>query len=241
MLSFFYYVFSVLFCTISLLLSAVALVLCAPFDRARRVVHEISRVLVKVLFRMLVWGGCRVEGAENMRRGGRYVVVMNHQAMMDIPILYFLPLNFRWVSKREVFNIPFIGVFLLLHGDIAIERGSGAQAMERVLRDGCKWLSRGVSVAIFPEGTRSRSGEIGRFKAGAFTLAREAGVEILPVVIDGTRDVVGKGGRLNWRSRLTMRVLPPVKVEGAADCRAEMDYVRGEMCRALTEIRMESK
>lgn len=234
------YVFMVLLCTTFLILSAVALVLCAPFDRSRRVVHWLSRLMVRIFLGVAGWR-CRVEGAENLDSRKSYVVVMNHNAMMDIPMLYLLPLNFRWVSKREVFSIPFFGQFLILHGDIAIERGSGAQAMEQVMREGCKWLSRGASVAIFPEGTRSKDGEIGRFKAGAFNLAREAGVEILPVVIDGTRSMIKRGGKMNWSSRLTLRVLPAVSVESTdqMSCREEMDLVRGEMVEALAEIRAE--
>ena len=78
--------------------------------------------------------------------------------------------------------MPFMGPLLTIHGDIPIERGNAAEAMAKVLRLGKLWLSRGASVAIFPEGTRSKTGEINRFKAGAFSLAKEAGVEILPIV-----------------------------------------------------------
>ncbi len=238
MLSLLVYVFMVFLCTTFLLLSAIALVLCAPFDRSRRVVHWLSRVMVWIFFYVARWRRC-VEGLENLDPRKSYVIVMNHNAMMDIPILYLLPLNFRWVSKREVFRIPFFGQFLILHGDIAIERGSGSHAMEQVLREGCKWLSRGASVAIFPEGTRSKSGEIGRFKAGAFTLAQQAGVEVLPVVIDGTRDMIQKGGRMNWKSELKMRVLPPLSVESIEpqECRKVMDRVHTDMCDALRAMR----
>ncbi len=242
MLSALLYLFMVLLCTTFLILSAVALVICAPFDPARRVVHWLSRVMVKIFFGVSFGWRRRVEGLENLDPNKSYVVVMNHNAMMDIPILYLLPLNFRWVSKREVFNIPFFGQFLILHGDIAIERGNGAAAMEQVMREGRKWLSRGASVAIFPEGTRSRDGEIGRFKAGAFNLAREAGVEILPVVIDGTRGMISKRGMMQWNRTLTMRVLPAVSMEGVshtdhAQCREVMDRVKASMGDALQEIR----
>lgn len=159
--------------------------------------------------------------------------------MLDIPILYMLPLNFRWVSKREVFSIPIFGQFLMLHGDITIERGNGAAAMEQVMKQGCEWIRRGASVAIFPEGTRSKTGEMGRFKAGAFNLAREANVEILPVVLDGTDKMVLSNGLFNWRSRLTMRVLPPVTCQDGSHTatREIMDRVKADMVDALEEIR----
>ena len=180
-----------------------------------------------------------MEGLENVDRRERYVIVLNHQAMVDIGALYHVPLNFRWVSKREVFRIPFFGQFLLVHGDICIDRGRAAEALEQLLRDGGLWLSRGASVAIFPEGTRSHDGEIHRFKAGAFTLAREAGVEILPVVLDGTTTMIGRNGMFNWRNKLTVSILPPVSAErvAAADPKELMEQVRASMCVRLAEIR----
>ncbi len=239
MLSFIFYIFMVLLCTTFMIISAVALVVCYPFDPARRVVHELSRLMVNVFYGVPPFWRCSVEGLENIERGKSYVMVMNHNAMMDIPTLYLLPLNFRWVSKREVFKIPFFGQFLILHGDIAIERGSGSAAMAQVVKEGKMWLGRGASVAIFPEGTRSKDGEIGRFKAGAFNLAREAGVEVLPVVMDGTRTMIKKGGIFNWHSRLTLRVLPSVKfaAEDHIEGRAEMERVRASMIEALAEIK----
>lgn len=241
MLSFLFYLFLVAICTLFLILSAVALCVTWPFDKPRRAVHELSRVLVRIFYGVPPLWRHRVVGLENVERGRPYVIVLNHQAMIDIPTLYFVPLNFRWVSKREVFKIPFFGQFLLLHGDICIDRGRASAAMEKVIRDGRRWLSRGVSVAIFPEGTRSRDGEIHRFKAGAFTLAREAGVDVLPVVLDGTRQVIRPDFLFNWRSRLTVRVLPPVAAArvATADTKELMERVRADMYAALAEIRNE--
>lgn len=225
------------------MLSLVALIIFAPFDPARRVVHWLSRIMVRIFFFVPPLWRQRVEGLENIDPDKCYVVVMNHNSMLDIPALYNIPLNFRWVSKKEVFQIPFFGQFLVLHGDIAISRGRGAAAMTQVLKEGCEWIKRGASVAIFPEGTRSKSGEIERFKAGAFNLAKEAGCEILPVVMEGTRNILEDNGRFNWRSRIIVRVLPPVASatadgdEGVAQNRAIMDHVRRDMIEALADIR----
>ncbi|MFI3258917.1 MAG: lysophospholipid acyltransferase family protein [Rikenellaceae bacterium] len=234
-----YYLVMVLWSALIFVLSAFALVICAPFDRRRRVVHELTRMMARLFFAIPFGWRHRVEGMENLDRDKSYVVVMNHSHMLDIAALYFIPLNFRWVSKREVFNIPIFGQFLLLHGDIAIERGRGAEAMEMVIRDGKRWIGRGVSVAIFPEGTRSKTGQIGRFKAGAFNLAREAGVEVLPIVMEGTDRIIGKGGRFNWRNSVTLRILPAVRCESSdhVECRKLMDQVREDMVEALAEIR----
>ena len=172
MLSILYYIWLAAICTVVLVLSVAVLALTYPFQKSRRIVHEMSRYLA---LSFLLPFPRRVEGLENVDRRERYVIVLNHQAMVDIGALYHVPLNFRWVSKREVFRIPFFGQFLLVHGDICIDRGHAAEALEQLVRDGKKWISRGASVAIFPEGTRSKDGEIHRFKAGAFTLAKEAG------------------------------------------------------------------
>lgn len=150
MLSILYYLWCVPVITVFFLLSVIALIVCYPFDKGRRVVHELSRALCMVFWRTPPTWRRDVSGLENVEKGKPYVIVLNHNSMVDIISLYFVPLNFRWVSKREVFRIPFIGGLLVLHGDIAIERGRGAESMRKVIRDGRTWLSRGVSVAMFP-------------------------------------------------------------------------------------------
>lgn len=241
MLSALYYLFLVLLCTFFMLLSAVALVVCWPFDRARRVVHFLSRVLVRIFFAVPPFWRQRVEGLGRIDRRRPYVIVVNHNTVIDIPALYYLPLNFRWVSKREVYKVPFFGQFLFLHGDICIDRGRAAEAMEQLLREGRMWIARGASVAVFPEGTRSKDGEIHRFKAGAFTLAKEAGAEILPVVLDGTKTLIKKNLAFNWGNRITVRVLPPVPAErvAALETHELMQEVHERMCTALGEVRNE--
>ena len=190
MLSALYYLFLVLLCTFFMILSALALVLCYPFDKGRRVVHELSRILVRIFFFVPPFWRQKIIGRELIDRKKRYVIVVNHNTVIDIPALYYIPLNFRWV-------------------------------------------------AIFPEGTRSKDGEIGRFKAGAFTLAKEAGVDILPVVMTGTKTLIKKNLAFNWGNRITVRVLPPVPASevAAAETHELMQTVRDRMCEALAEIR----
>ena len=111
--------------------------------------------------------------------------------------------------------------------------------MYQMVRDGKLWISRGASVAVFPEGTRSKDGEIHRFKAGAFTLAREAGVEILPVVLDGTKTLIRKNAMFNWGNRITIRVLPPVPAAKVVSTETHvlMEEVHDAMSAALAQIR----
>ena len=238
MLSILYYIFLVAMCFLFLGLSILVLMLTYPFQKSRRCVHEVSRVLVNTFFVIPPVWRRSVEGLENLDRSKSYVVVCNHQSMIDIPTLYSVPLNFRWVSKREVFKIPFFGRFLMVHGDICINRAKASEAMNQLLGDGKLWISRGVSIAIFPEGTRSRDGNMLRFRTGAFLLAKEAGVEILPVVMSGTASHIKKSALFNWRNKITIKILPPVSVEDLQnrDMKEVVCQVRGDMMRALESI-----
>lgn len=181
----------------------------------------------------------KIEGLENIDKKKSYVIVINHNSMVDILALYFLPLNFRWVSKREVFRIPYVGQLLTIHGDIAIDRSKGVDSMRKVTEDGKMWIGRGASIAMFPEGTRSKSGEMGRFKQGAFALAKEAGVEILPVVMHGTRTVLNKFYLVNWRNVLKVSVLPPISAEevAATPMPELMEKTRTMMCEKYNQLR----
>lgn len=239
MLSLLFFIYTIVICTVMLIVSAVVFVFTVPFDKSRRVVHELSRALVYMFVLVPPFWRRKVTGLENVDPSKPYVIVINHQSMVDIMALYFLPLNFRWVSKREVFRLPFFGQFLVLHGDIAIERGNGAEAMRKVLERGTMWLSRGASVSMFPEGTRSKDGEIHRFKAGAFSLAREAGVAILPVVMDGTRSMFRSTMLFNWHNTFKVNVLPEVSAEEVASLEQHelMEHVRTQMVDALAEMR----
>ena len=239
MLTILYYIFLVAMCFLFLGLSILMLMVTYPFQKSRRYVHELSRVMVNTFFVVPPLWRRRVEGLENLDRSKSYVIVSNHQSMIDIPALYSVPLNFRWVSKREVFKIPFFGRFLMVHGDICINRAKASEAMGQLLSDGQLWLSRGASIAIFPEGTRSRDGNMLRFRSGAFMLAKEAGVEVLPVVMSGTRSLIGRRALFNWRNEITIKILPPVSVEDLAtrDMKEVVDQVRCDMMGALESMK----
>lgn len=240
MLTLLFALYTLFVLTLFFILSFVALIVCYPFDKRRRVVHELSRWLCYSWWYMPPTWKRKIEGLENVDKKKPYVIVINHNSMIDIVSLYFVPLNFRWVSKQEVFRIPFIGPLLWMHGDIAIQRGRATESMRKVLNDGKMWLGRGVSVAMFPEGTRSKNGEIQRFKSGAFALAKEAGVEILPVVMDGTTKIFRpKSFWFNWKHRLTVKVLPPISAEkvAATETGDLSREVQEMMTEALSQIR----
>ena len=205
--------------------------------------HEISRWLCFFWwYAPLTWRR-RIEGLENVDKNKPYVIVINHNSMVDIISIYNLPLIFKWVSKKEVYRIPIVGQLLFAHGDIVINRASAKEAMQLVHTRGLEWLKKGACVSIFPEGTRSKDGEIHNFKAGAFVLAKDAGVPILPIVLDGTNTMVRNGWLMNWRNKITIRVLPAVPAEEVQnrDIKDVMAQVRGDMVATLAEIRASKK
>ena len=240
MLSILFYLFTLLQVSFWFVVSIIVLGVTYPFDKSRRWVHECSRYICKCLFDLPRLKRT-IDGVENIEKGKSYVMVMNHNSGVDIFAAYKIPLNFRWVSKREVFRVPFMGPLLTIHGDIPIERGNPSEALAKVLSLGKLWLGRGASVAIFPEGTRSKTGEINRFKMGAFNLAKEANVEILPIVMTGTNKMFRKGWLMNWRNRVAIRVMKPISVEevAATDVKDMAQRVRESMIDELAKLRAE--
>lgn len=200
-----------------------------PFDKNRKIIHGASRFWSKGIYWVCPWWKVEVSGLENIEKGKSYIVVSNHQAMLDIPLLYTLPFNFKWVSKKEVYRIPIFGWVLWMHGDVAISRGDRASTMKMMEECG-DYLQRGVSVILFPEGTRTKTGRIGNFKEGAMLLARKTGASVLPVVIDGTYDAFGKGG-ITAPHRFQVKVLPPLAPEHVAATKTKelRDELHGSM------------
>lgn len=131
-----------------------------------------------------------VERAENIQQGVSYIVVPNHQSLYDIFLIYgWLGLDIKWVMKKELRKIPGVGFGSAKVGHIFLDRSNQRAALQS-LNEAKKKLVNGTCVVIFPEGTRSKSGEIGSFKRGAFKLAMDIGLPILPVTINGTKNIM---------------------------------------------------
>jgi 1-acyl-sn-glycerol-3-phosphate acyltransferase len=203
-------------------------VITAPFDRGRYLVGRIFRyigVIVETLNPLWDFHRSGVRIADPRRP---YVVVSNHESFADILLISHLPWEMKWLSKAELFRIPMLGWMMWLAGDIPIRRGVGPSALEAL--EQCKAVLRNhVSVMIFPEGTRSATGRMLPFKDGAFRLAIEAGVPVLPLVVAGTGTALPKKGWRMGRSAAEVRVLEPVPTEGltAADAARLRNRVRG--------------
>ncbi len=212
MRSILYYTVAIAFTVTYFVIFSLLFLLTVLFDKERVVMHYASVVWARAVYGLNPWWRMRVSGKENIERGKAYVIVNNHQSMLDIPLMYTLPLTFKWVAKKEVLNWPVFGLVMRMHGDIAIERGAASGA-KMMIRKGCKHLAAGTSVIMFPEGTRSRDGRVGRFKEGAFTLAKTAGVDILPCAIEGTGSFMD-GWKVRMPHAFHVRILPPIASEG---------------------------
>jgi 1-acyl-sn-glycerol-3-phosphate acyltransferase len=155
-----------------------------------------------------------VTGAEHLRRPRPAVFLLNHQSGVDpILICALLRGGFTAVAKQEIRRNPFLGPAFALAGVTFVDREGGARAIAD-LEPALEALRRGLSLVVAPEGTRSRDAVIGPFKKGAFRLAMEAGVSLVPIVIHGAGNVLPRGARLMRAGRVRVEVLPPVSTDG---------------------------
>jgi 1-acyl-sn-glycerol-3-phosphate acyltransferase len=214
-----------------------------PFDRRRKLLHLYTSAWAYHYVKLLPLWRTHFEGTEHIRPGKRYVLVANHQSLGDILVLFGLFKPYKWVSKREIFALPFIGWNMRLNDYVGLVRGDAA-SIERMLAECRRHLQNGSSVLLFPEGTRSVDGELKRFKHGAFTLAKELGVEIIPIVVDGTRDALPKQGLLlKQRTPLDIqvRVLEPIVPRSDESVAELSERVRQVMVERLHELRREHR
>ena len=222
------YPIAILLLAIGLPLQALLLVLTFPFDRNRVVAGRFLRFVGEGMGRCFPPWRLDVQG--RWPEGGPFVVVANHQSILDILMLARLPREMKWVAKEELFRLPWAGWMLRMSGDIPIKRGdaeSGGEALKRART----YLDRGMSVMIFPEGTRSAKGTMLPFKSGAFRLAIDAGVPVLPIAVHGTAQGMPKGGPWVRPCRAYARILEPIPTAGRTQ--EEVGSLKGEVRRRI--------
>jgi len=209
----------------------------APFDRGRYAAGWLFRKQTVVMQTLNPLWRFRTHGNHPSDMRNPYVVVANHESFIDMFLLSHLPWEMKWLSKSEFFKIPLIGWQMQLAGDIKLVRGD-AKSVVAAMKDCETYLARRVSVMIFPEGTRSASGEMGEFKDGAFRLAVDAKVPVLPLVVRGTRSALRKH---DWRFGVAdadVYVLDPIDTTDLtrADVPALRDQVRTMIATKLAEV-----
>jgi 1-acyl-sn-glycerol-3-phosphate acyltransferase len=195
--------------------------LTLPFDRRKVVLHQLTCFWASLYTWLNPAWPVKVMGREKIDPNETYVMVANHQSLLDILILFRLFRHFNWVSKVENFRVPFIGWNMRLNDYIQLKRGdhSSIAVMLRTCREN---LAAGNSIMMFPEGTRSTNGKLRAFKIGAFNLAKDAKRPLLPIVLHGTASALPKRGViLRGRHQIMIEVLDPIAYPAFAEEEAE--------------------
>jgi 1-acyl-sn-glycerol-3-phosphate acyltransferase len=212
----------------------------APFDPGRyQAGRAFRRLAVSHVALTRLWR-FETEGVppEGPRRP--YVVVSNHESYADIFLMSHFPWEMKWLSKHTIFKIPVMGWMMRMALDVPVRRGERESAIAALAE--CRdRLARRVSVMIFPEGTRSRTDELLPFKDGAFHLAIQSRVPILPVAIAGTRSCMAKGSFAFRHAHAKARVLAPIDTDGLtlADVPALRDRTRATIDSARRALQRE--
>lgn len=192
---------------------AVVLAVTLPFDKGRYWPGWLFRKMCVVHNWFNPLWRFRVSGVKITNPRLPYVVVSNHESFADMLLISHLPWEMKWLSKESIFKIPLVGWLMTMAGDIRLVRGDKASIVSAM--KGCNdRLSKRTSVMLFPEGTRTRDGSLGEFKDGAFRIAIDHQVPILPLVVNGSFEALQAG---SWKMNVTdaeVRVLEPVPTEG---------------------------
>jgi 1-acyl-sn-glycerol-3-phosphate acyltransferase len=208
-----------------------AAIFASFFTRTGNPVHIVARTWARgILFGSRI--NVTVNGLANIDPDQSYVYMSNHQSNFDIPVLLaHLPVQFRWLAKAELFKIPIFGRAMRGAGYVKIDRFNQESAFESIKEAGSR-MKNGVSVMIFPEGTRSRDGKIRPFKKGGFIMAVDSGVPIVPVILQGTRSIMEKSSLKINTGEVTLNIAAPIPTTGfSRDNKDDLiDSVRTAIC-----------
>ena len=201
------------------------------FDRRGHFAHGCARTWSWLI---LATTGVSVEvrGLDRLPRDRTFIFVSNHQSIYDIPVIFAtLPYQLRIIAKESLGSFPFLGWHLRRNGHLLVDRRNPDRA--GILRRWRALVGEGLSLVIFPEGTRSADGRVGRFKAGSFLLAVEAQLPVVPLSIDGTRHVMRKGRLMTSPGHARLVVHEPIDTAGLAvsDARQLAERVRDVVAR----------
>jgi 1-acyl-sn-glycerol-3-phosphate acyltransferase len=217
--------------------ATLVLAVTLPFDKNRRILHYYTSFWCGHNVRLNPMWRLSVEGREHLDPNKAYVLCSNHQSAGDIPVLFNIYFPFKWVSKRTNFFVPFIGWAMYLNQYVGLVRGD-VRSVARMMGECRRWLARGVSIMMFPEGTRSRTGALLPFKPGPFRLAISAKVPVVPIVLDGTLEALPPGLVLPQKRIVRIRVVVGAPIESSAYANIEelTSAVRERMLAMQREI-----
>ncbi|MFN2313051.1 MAG: lysophospholipid acyltransferase family protein [Bacteroidales bacterium] len=232
---------SILFVILAFPVALILWLLSLAFDRRRLMNNRWMVIQGIVVTKMSPFWKVITEGREKIDQDQAYIIVPTHQSMLDIVFFNMLRHRLRWVSKIEVFRVPLLGWEMRMVKYIELVRGNKSSVI-KMMEQCVESLQDGISVVLFPEGTRSLTGVIGKFKTGAFQLAVKTDKPLLPVLIDGTGEILPKKGLIFGSRRIVrIRVLDPIFPGqfGTGDPEELAARVRSLMVTAMDEMRSE--
>lgn len=224
----------------NILVGCAAQLLALPFDPQRIVSLRVNRrIWGRALFALEPSFPILRRGAE-LIGPGPYVVVCNHSSVLDIPACMGLPLLLRVVGKTSLFRVPFMGWYMSFCRQIPLD-ASSQESIGAFARRAREALAAGISVLVFPEGTRSVDATLGPFNRGAFRLAKDTGTPVLPVVVYGTHRVMVKGALplQNLFTRIRVQVLPPIDPGESSTARKLSNRAHEAIAAGLDRLRAE--
>lgn len=200
------------------------------WDPQLKLAHQLAAVWGRGLVSLAPGSRVTLTGREHLPAGRPVIFMANHQSYVDVPALFFVPAQFKWMADVDLFRIPVFGWAMAMAGYIPVRRGDGREAV-RSLHKAERLLKQGISVFIFPEGTRSHTGVLGRFQTGGFRLAAESGARIIPVVVSGTRQLLPRGDWVfRWGARVWIDLLPAMDPPAnRREIRSKMADLRARM------------
>jgi 1-acyl-sn-glycerol-3-phosphate acyltransferase len=191
-------------------LTLIVWIIVLPFDRNRIITHWMLVYQALIISYVIPIWKINIEGRKKIEPDKTYVIICNHQSILDILLINCLRYRYKWISKIEAVKVPVLGWYLKMAGYITVDRGD-KDSKEKMLEEAFLCLKKGISIMIFPEGTRSADNQIAFFKRGAFQLAISADIPILPVMIDGSGGVLPKYGFIfGGFHRIIIKVFDPV-------------------------------
>lgn len=178
-----------------------------------------------------------IQGLEKLNRKKNYIFVGNHSSVFDIPVLYAtLPFKIGFIAKKELFKIPLFGRIMLSSNSLPVNRGSAREARKSIDKAVSNLRNKGISIVIFPEGTRSASGDVGPFKQASFTLPIEAELEIVPIALCGGEKILKKNSLLISVGKIKGIISDPLSFSKEKSKSEISDDVRNIIVRLKAEL-----
>ena len=195
----------------------------------RKTVEKFGRIILRSLFCKVI-----VEGKENIPENGPYVIVSNHQSYFDIPLIFGHVYPSGFVAKIELAKMPIVGKYITALDSVLINRKdakSGAASLRRFAKN----LKKGSIITVFPEGTRTKTGEVDEFKKGTLMVPFRYGIDILPLSIDGSFNVSKKGSFLFKPTTIKVRIFKPINPKTYASEGELREHIKSEITKSLQE------